>query len=219
MKAHYNGGWNIVMLAYIIQGLGYGFTAAVQPGPFQTYIISQTLNNGWKRTLLAIFAPLISDGPIIILMLVILSNLPTGMMQILQIVGGVFVLYLALDAFKAWRTYDASVLTTSHTIQQSVFKAALMNMLSPGPYIYWSLVTGPILLTGWQESPANGIGFLFGFYAAMITTIAGIIMLFGSARQLGPKVTRMLLGLSAVALLGFGLYQLWAGLSAFVTQF
>jgi threonine/homoserine/homoserine lactone efflux protein len=203
------------MLAYIIQGLGYGFAATVQPGPFQTYIISQTLNNGWKRTLPTMFAPLISDGPIIILMLLILSHLPNAMVQILQVAGGVFVLYLAMGTFKAWRNFDEKLLTISHPVQQSVLKAALMNMLSPGPYIYWSLVTGPILLAGWRKSPVNGVGFLLGFYTAMITSIAGIITLFGFARTLGSKVTRILLGLAAITLLGFGLYQLWAGLSAF----
>ena len=207
---------DIIVVAYIVQGLGYGFTASVQPGPFQTYIISQTLYNGWKKMLPAMFAPLISDGPIIILMLFILSNVPHVMVQILRIAGGVFVLYLAVGTFNAWRNFDENTLTGSKPTQQSILKAALMNMLSPGPYIFWSLVTGPILLTAWRESPARGIGFLVGFYAAMIASIAGIIMLFGFARQLGQKVTRLLLGLSALTLLGFGLYQLWVGLSAFL---
>ena len=37
------------MWLYIVQGIGYGFAAAVQPGPFQTYLISQALLKGWKR--------------------------------------------------------------------------------------------------------------------------------------------------------------------------
>ena len=49
----------------------------------------------------------------------------------------------------------------------------------------------------------------------MISSIAGIITLFGFARRLGPIVSRILLGLSAIALLVFGLYQLWAGISGF----
>jgi threonine/homoserine/homoserine lactone efflux protein len=64
------------MWAYLLQGIGYGFAAAVQPGPFQTYLISQTLSNGWRQTLPAALAPLISDGPIIILTLVVLSHVP-----------------------------------------------------------------------------------------------------------------------------------------------
>jgi len=69
------------------------------------------------------------------------------------------------------------------------------------------------LLKGWREAPANGIGFLAGFYAAMILSLAGIIVLFGTARQLGPKVNRAMLGMSVVALACFGLYQLWLGVS------
>lgn len=201
------------MLSYIIRGLGYGFTASVQPDPYQTYIISQTLRNGWQRTLPAMLAPLISDGPIISLMLFILSTVPKGLVQIMQIAGGVYLLYLAAGTYTAWRTFDANGMTTLHPLKQSIFKAALTNMLSPGPYIYWSLVTGPILLAGWRQSPACGLGFLLGFYVAMTVSIAGIILLFGVARQLGPRVTRILLGFSALTLFGFGLYQLWSGIS------
>jgi hypothetical protein len=36
-------------------------------------------------------------------------------------------------------------------------------------------------------------------------------VLFGAARRLGPQVTRWMVGFSAVALAGFGLYQIWQG--------
>jgi hypothetical protein len=88
-----------------------------------------------------------------------------------------------------------------------------MNFLSPGPYIYWSLVTGPILLKGWREIPGNGIGFLAGFYVTIISTLVGIILLFGFAREMGPKVNRALIGISVIALFCFGLYQLWLGIT------
>jgi threonine/homoserine/homoserine lactone efflux protein len=198
---------------YVIQGIGYGFAAAVQPGPFQTYIISQTLNNGWRRTLPAAFAPLISDGPIIVLVLLVLSQVPDWLQQFLYIASGLFILYLAWSVFTAWRNFNPMDLVTAQASQQSVLRAAMMNALSPGPYIYWSLVTGPILLTGWREAPINGIGFLVGFYLAIIVSLGGIILLFGTARQLGPKVNRALLGISAVALVCFGLHQLWQGIS------
>jgi hypothetical protein len=61
---------------YAAQGIGYGFAAAAQPGAFQTFVISQRLSYGWRRTMPAALAPLISDGPIIVLMVVILSRLP-----------------------------------------------------------------------------------------------------------------------------------------------
>jgi threonine/homoserine/homoserine lactone efflux protein len=202
------------MIVYIIQGLGYGFAAAVQPGPFQTYIISQALNHGWRRTLPAAFAPLVSDGPIIALVLLVLSQVPAWFERFLHIASGLFILYLARNAVIGWRDFDPAAVLSAQPSGQSLLRAALMNALSPGPYIYWSLVTGPILLAGWRQAYANGLAFLAGFYLVMIASLAGIIIVFATARHLGPRVNRALLGASALALFAFGLYQLWLGISA-----
>jgi threonine/homoserine/homoserine lactone efflux protein len=201
------------MWVYLVQGIGYGFAASVQPGPFQTWLISQTLSRGWKRALLAALAPLLSDGPIIALALLVLSRLPAWLERTLYIAGGLFILYLALSAVRAWQRYDAAAIIEAGPVQYNVLKAALMNALSPGPYLYWSLVTGPILLSGWHRAPINGIAFLVGFYATMVASLAILIIVIGTMRRLGPKVNRALLGLSALLLIGFGVYQLWLGLS------
>ena len=200
------------MWLYLLQGIGYGFSAAVQPGPFQTYIISQTLTRGWRQTLPAALAPLLSDGPIILLCLLVLSQVPLWFQRVLSIAGGLFILYLAYGAYRSWKNYDLKLPVVETGIQQSLFKAALMNALNPGPYIYWSLVTGPILLKGWRETPIYGIGFLAGFYLSMVLSLVTIILIFGMAARLGPKVNRILLGASAVVLFCFGVYQIGQGM-------
>jgi len=197
---------------YILQGTVYGFSAAVQPGPFQTYLISQALSKGWKRTLPAALAPLVSDGPIIALCLFVLSQVPLWFQRFLYIAGGLFILYLAYSAYRSWRNFASNLPTEEAQTKQSVLKAALMNALGPGPYIYWSLITGPILLAGWRETPIYGIGFLAGFYGISIMGYATLIFMFSTAQKLGPRVNRILLGVSAIALLCFGLYQLWLGI-------
>jgi threonine/homoserine/homoserine lactone efflux protein len=200
------------MLAMIIQGIGYGFTGAVQPGPFQTYLISQSLRRGWRKTLVAALAPLISDGPIIALALLLLTRLPVGWERVLYTVGGIFVLTLAWGAYKSWRDFDLSdPAVDSAAVDQSILKAAMMNALSPGPYFFWGLVTGPILLSAWRESPGLAVGFLAGFYGTMVISLAALIALFSTTRRLGPQVTRVLVGISAVALAVFGVYQIWQG--------
>src|SRR4026208_2212653 len=83
---------------YILQGVVYGFSAAVQPGPFQTYLVSQALSKGWKRTLPAALAPLVSDGPIIAICLLVLSQVPIWFQRFLFMAGGVFVFF-----FSYWR--------------------------------------------------------------------------------------------------------------------
>jgi threonine/homoserine/homoserine lactone efflux protein len=208
------------LITYLIQGLGYGFAAAAQPGPFQTYVISRTLRRGWRAALPAALAPLISDGPIILVALLVLNQLPEGWQPALYLTGGLFVLYLAWGAFKAWQAFDLDQATAgaapTGAVRGGLLKAALTNALSPGPYLFWSLVTGPILLAGWRADPAYGIAFLLGFYGAMIGALVLLILLFSLARHLGPSVNRALVGLSALALALFGLYQIWQGVEGLV---
>ena len=202
------------MTGYLILGITYAFAAAVQPGPFQTYLISQTLTNGWRRTVPAAFAPLLSDGPIIALVLLVLSRMPAWLVQVLQCAGGGFILYLAFGAFKTWRDFDVTKAVEVRSNRQTVLKAITVNLLNPAPYIGWSLVMGPLLLKGWRESPANGIALLIGFYTTLILVTLGIMLLFSAARNLGPRVSRALVGVSAIALTCFGLYELWLGTGA-----
>ena len=200
------------MWLYMIQGIGYGFAAALQPGPFQTYLISQTLLKGWQKTLPTALAPLLSDGPIITFCLLVLSQVPLWLERLLYIAGGLFVFYLTYGAYQSWKNFDPNLPLPETGTQQSVFSAAIVNVLSPGPYIFWSLVTGPILLSSWRETPIYGVGFIASFYTAMILSLTAIIFGFGAARQLGPKINRVLLGISVIALFCFALYQLWLGI-------
>ncbi len=202
------------MTGYLILGITYAFAAAVQPGPFQTYLISQTLTNGWRRTVPAAFAPLLSDGPIIALVLLVLSRMPAWLVQVLQGAGGIFILYLAFGAFKTWRDFDVTKAVEVRSSRQTVLKAITVNLLNPAPYIGWSLVMGPLLIKGWREAPVNGIALLIGFYTTLILVTLGIMLLFAAARNLGPRVSRALVGVSAIALTCFGLYELWLGTGA-----
>ncbi len=203
------------MLAYFIQGITFGFAAAVQPGPFQTYLISQTVSHGWKRTLPAVLAPLLSDGPIISLVLLVLSRVPDLAVQILRLVGGGFVIYLAVGAFKTWRNFTRQTQAAGEG-PKSVIQAALVNLLSPNPYLFWSLVGGPILIAGWRANPLNSVALLVGFYILLIGSMAAGVVLIGTTGKLGPKFNRALLGISALALLGLGLYQIVLGVAGLV---
>jgi threonine/homoserine/homoserine lactone efflux protein len=200
------------MFAYLLQGLTLGLAAGTQPGPFQTYIISQSLRQGWRKTLIAAIAPLVSDGPIVTLVLLVLSQIPNWFQRLLQIAGGLFVLFLAWGAYKAWRGFSPERINDKGSGRQSLLQAGLMNALSPGPYLFWSFVNGPIVIQAWRETPAHALNFLFGFYGGMIALNAAIILLFGLAARFGDRVRRGLLGASSLALAGFGIFQLWRGI-------
>jgi threonine/homoserine/homoserine lactone efflux protein len=201
-----------IILSYILQGVTLGFSAAVSPGPFQTYLLSQTMKNGWQRTLPATLAPIASDGPIIALVLFVLTQTPTWFLNLLQIIGGLFILYLAWGAYQTFKTMDTSSTLGSETARQSLLKAIFINFLNPNPYIFWSVISGPILLEGWRQSPALGLSFVGSFYGFFVGFLVLLVLIFALARKSGPTVVRAMIGLSALALLVFGCYQIASGL-------
>ena len=200
------------MSLYLVQGAVYGFAAAMQPGPFLAYLVSLTLSRGWRQALPAVLAPLLSDGPIIVLVLIVLSRVPPWWIQLLRFAGGFFILYLAAGALRSWR-HPETVALADHPDRKGVFRAVLLNLLNPSPYVYWGLVGGPLLLSGWRETPVNGIGFLAGFYGTMVASMAGIILLCAYAGRRDERVNRFLSGVSGIALAGFGLYQIALGIT------
>jgi threonine/homoserine/homoserine lactone efflux protein len=202
------------MIAYFLRGLVLGGAAAAQPGPLQAFLLSLVSRNGWRQTLPAAFAPLISDGPILIIVLVVLARLPAWLVSALQIGGGIFLLYLAWGAWQTFRNAQATAGIEEYRdpTQTSILKAAMMNLLSPAPYLFWATIAGPILLEGWRLSPTFGLSFLLGFYSSLIGGLMVFIAVFGAAGGMNPRINRALGAVSALALLGFGLYQLANGL-------
>jgi len=200
------------MLPYLIFGLSYSFACVVQPGPFQAYLFSQSITNGWRKTIPLVFAPLISDLPVIILVLFILTTLPPLVLVVLQCLGGIFLLYLAYKAYKNFRLLNTNNKPDTPGYG-NLLKAVLVNLFNPNPYLGWSLVMGPMLIRGWNESPQNGIVLIAGFYSSMIIYSAVMVILFSAAGNLGPRVNRIFLVISVIAFLVFGLYQLWTGIT------
>ena len=204
------------MFLYLLQGLGYGGAAAAQPGPFQAYLLAQTLKNGLRSTLVAALAPLMSDGPIVLLVLLVLTQVPDWFVSVLRFGGGFFLLFLAYRAYRAARMMVDTVVPLPTTKnRQSIREAALMNMLSPNAYIFWSTIAGPIFLEGWRQAPSHGLAFMLGFYGALIGGFMSFVVLFGVLGQASPRLNRVLGFVSAVALFGFGLYQILLGAQRF----
>ncbi len=206
------------MLTYLILGTTLAFAAAIQPGPFQTYIISQSLSKGWKSVLPAALGPLISDIPIFIVVMVILNTMPESMVHALQIGGGLLLFYFSYKTYVDLRKQAEQSIEKADSKKTTLLKAALVNFINPAPYLSWTLVMGPMFLEGWNQAPINGVVLVVGFYTILTLSQAGIIFVFGTARKLGPKITRTAAIISILGLLAFGMYELWLGLSYFINS-
>jgi len=198
------------MLYYIFLGGGLAFAASVQPGPLQTFLLARAAADGWKRTLPAAFAPLLSDGPIVLLVFFVLGRLPFAAQRTLRVAGGLFLLYLAWAAFRKLRKPSLTSLNDNPRGTGTMLQAAMVNVLNPNPYLSWALVLGPAVVRAWQYGPANAIALIVAFYGTMVAMLAGFIILAASARQLGQRSQHALVFAAALILAILGLYQLVA---------
>jgi threonine/homoserine/homoserine lactone efflux protein len=198
------------LFSYLLQGITLGFSAAVSPGPFQAYLLAQTTTHGWKKTAPAAFAPLLSDGPIIVVVVLILARTPDWFLRALNLAGGIFLLYLAYCAYRTFKNFSSEPPPMS--AGKNILRAAMTNALSPAPWLFWTVLAGPLLVEAWEQSVGSALAFLFGFYALLIGGNVLFIFLFATTRRFGPNVTRALNGIAAVALLLFGLLQIWRGI-------
>jgi threonine/homoserine/homoserine lactone efflux protein len=199
-------------ITFFLQGAALGLASGASPGPFQTFLISESLAGGWKRGAPVAFAPLITDLPIILFSLFVLNLLPAYFLRIISVAGGLFVFYLAWGLWRGWRAGAGLSIDQTSAPSHGLRKGVLVNFLSPGPYLFWGLVNGPILLDALHESALHAVAFLLGFYGVFISFMLGLSLLFSQARRLGPQVVRVLLLVSIVILVIFGVILIKEGI-------
>lgn len=199
-------------MVVFLQGLTLGFSASVSPGPFMAYLLSQTLKLGARRALPLAAVPLLSDGPIVALVLLVLSQTPAWLVRGLELAGGGFLLYLAWGALRAARQAAEVRAQPGLAPGRNLLQGALMNFLNPNPWIFWSMIGGPLVLAAWSESAGVALTFFAGFYLTLIGGTAGFIVLFAAAHRLDRRLITALNLVSAGALVIFGLIQLYRGI-------
>ncbi len=87
-----------------------------------------------------------------------------------------------------------------------------MGWLSPGPYIFWATLNGPLLVRGLNESLFSGLGFLLGFYGTFITILGVYVLVFDRLRRIDERVTRGIILLTLVVMVVFGGWLIVQGL-------
>jgi threonine/homoserine/homoserine lactone efflux protein len=84
------------VLTFLALGAGIGFIAGISPGPVLTLVVSETLRGGWLRGSAVAAGPLLADGPIVLVAVGVLGQIPNGFIPAVSLVGGAFLLYLAV---------------------------------------------------------------------------------------------------------------------------
>jgi threonine/homoserine/homoserine lactone efflux protein len=200
------------MMAYLLQGIVLGFAAGISPGPMLGLVISQTLRGGWRAGSLVALAPLVTDIPIIVLIVFIFGQLPLAALNWLSLLGGAFVIYLGIESI---HTAGSVVKIDTKEGSSHVFlRAVTTNFLNPHPYLFWATVGSALLLQSYAtRGIAASAAFLIAMYALLVGTKLMIALLVSSSRNwLTGRMFHILLIGSGILLIALGLLLGWEGL-------
>jgi len=205
------------MTEFLTLGVILGLSAGLAPGPLLALVIAETVRHDVKAGLKVALSPLVTDLPIILLAIVVLSQLSDyhRVLGVISLVGGGVVAFMGLKCVRP------NILETGdpEDVPKSLRKGILVNALSPHPYLFWLSVGGPIMDRAMSVSLAALVGFLAGFYALLIGSkmLLAIVVarsktvLSGTAYLTTMRVLGIALWVLAALLVrdGLGLLGLW----------
>ncbi len=200
---------------FLSAGIALGLSAGFSPGPLSTLVISHSLRYGAREGLKVAMAPLITDVPIVLLSVFVMAQLRDSKTAfgVISMIGAAVLFYLAYESFKIDKIETAMVGAAE---SRSVLKGALVNFLSPNPYLFWLTIGGPKIVEAWMDSALAAVEFLAGFYVCLVGGKAIIALAAARSRNLlAGRVYRYVMRILAVALIILALVLLKEGLVFF----
>jgi threonine/homoserine/homoserine lactone efflux protein len=193
-------------------GAVFGLTAGISPGPLLTLVISETLRHNKTEGVKIAIAPLITDIPIVLLTIFILSRMLNSdiVLGIISILGGIFIAYLGYDSIKS----KGIEIDIQNLKLKSIRKGIIVNILSPHPYIFWLMVGAPITIKAYQANPAAAFAFIIAFYVMLVGSKISIALIVDRSRTfLRNKVFIWTLRILGLVLLIFAILLIKEGMS------
>jgi threonine/homoserine/homoserine lactone efflux protein len=112
----------------LIAGLSLGLAAGLAPGPLHLLVLTTALQRGFAAGVRVAIAPLLTDLPVVAAGVAAAGTLPEGVVRLMAGAGGLFVVYLGVDAFRQ-RTAEAGAERVP--ARQDVGRGFVTNLLSP----------------------------------------------------------------------------------------
>ena len=199
---------------FLISGIIFGLTLGMSPGPLLTLVISETLKHDKKEGIKIAVAPILTDLPIVLITLLILSKLTDFdlILGSISILGAIFIGYLAYENISIKKIE----LDISEAKPQSIKKGVVANFLNPHPYVFWFIIGAPTVLRAWDVSLFSAILFILGFYIFLVGSKISIAVIVEKSRFfLKSNIYVYTIRLLGMVLLIFSLMFLIDGLKFF----
>lgn len=159
-----------------------GLAAGLSPGPLISLVVSETLKKGKKEGIEVAISPLISESPIILFVLVVLSSVAEKsiLMGVISLLGACFLIYLGLSNLRI----NAKESKDHFGKGNALLKGIATNLLNPNTYMFWLTIGGPTILKSIQVHFSVAIFFMFGFYMMLVGSETAVAIVVDKSKTL-----------------------------------
>jgi threonine/homoserine/homoserine lactone efflux protein len=158
-------------MAEFLTGLAPGLAAGLAPGPLSALTITTSLKRGFGAGARVAMSPLVTDIPLVGTVVLVVAAIPNVWVGRLTAVGAISLVSLGIWEIVSVRSRQpagvGSVDGRGGTTAD-LLKGAIVNMLSPHPWLFWVSVGAPILVTAWRTSPPRAVAFVVSFYVSLV---------------------------------------------------
>ncbi len=161
----------------LLVGATMGVAGGLMPSSLHLIALSQVALNRWMRALFILVGlPLVIDGALLLVTFFFYQIIPHTIAHHVAYVGGVVLISFGIYALvEAGKKSHEELARSDSVTRASVSAALLAEVTTPGTWVFWLTIAGPILQEGhtkgyWHVVPFFG-GTLVSYYGAAILAV------------------------------------------------
>ena len=200
-----------MVLDNLLIGIFLGLSAGFAPGPLLALVITETIQYDIKAGFKVAIAPVITDLPIILITLFLLSKLSSFniVLAMISFLGAALIFYMGYESLQT----QGMDIDAAKPKPKSLKKGVIINLLSPHPYLFWISIGSPILIKAANKNLIAAIAFIAGFYIFLICSKVLLAVVTGKSKYfLKTKLYLYIMKILGFALIGFAILLVIEGI-------
>jgi threonine/homoserine/homoserine lactone efflux protein len=192
-------------------------SGVMMPGPVTAVTVAKGSQRKWAGALIAIGHGIIEIPLMLLVYFGLASYLKlTGVQIGVGLAGGLMLLWMAWGMFRTRPTVLDEKKDTPHS---SIVAGLATTAASPYFFLWWATVGAALLVSATTFGKTGIIAFgavHWSFDLVWLLLISWVV--FRSKRLWTPKVTRVVFGICAAVLAGFGVWFIYSGISLAISS-
>ncbi len=176
-----------------------------------TLSIAQTIKYNASEGIKIALAPLITDLPIAVISILVISRLPNKeiCLGIIFLIGSIFITRLGIKGIKSKPIEINENLESPNSLKKGI----VANFLNPNVYIFWFTIGSVAVVESWSINPLSSILYVTGFYTLLIGSRVILSLIVSKTKAFKhPAVYLVSMKILGSVLILFAVYYAYQGL-------